>query len=348
MAKKKQPISPTFKAGLILIILMFAIWGVLSIQDPWYDKSEPETTEKQEPISSADEEEIPVIIEEQPTETEQSGSETETEGTETEEPVPVIPPEGIEDNFDYSMDPESFVNEIKSWSFRRNPDHDPVIGYNEGVDLAFYDAFYIVETDDKVVYLTFDEGYENGFTEPILDTLSEHSVHAAFFVTEPYIRMNPELVKRMKDEGHIVANHSVHHYDGNTGEGLAMPDVSTEEIIEELKGVEASMEEHTGYPIDLFFRPPGGKYSEKTLYLTRQQGYKTIFWSMAYQDWYVDAQPGKEVAYQHVMDNYHPGAVILLHAVSESNTQALGDIITSLRDEGYRFGTLYEIPSTYQ
>lgn len=117
----------------------------------------------------------------------------------------------------------------------------------------------------------------------------------------------------MKDEGHIVANHSVNH--------PSMPTITVEEMITEIKGVETSMEEHTGYPIDMFFRPPMGEFSEQSLYVTRQQGYKTIMWSMAYQDWLVDAQPGKEVAYEHVMTNYHPGAIILLHAVSESNTE---------------------------
>lgn len=347
MAKKKQSISPTFKAGLILIIIMFIIWGVLSTQKPWYDKSEPETTTEQPASIGTAEEEVPVIVEENNTDN-QPKEEQPTEETPVDEnPAPEIPPTGMEDTFDYSMDPESFVNDPISWSYRRNSEHTPVEGYTEGVDFEFYDAFFRVDTDDNVIYLTFDEGYENGYTPQILDTLSDLSVQAAFFVTESYIRHNPELVKRMKDEGHIVANHSVNHYDGNTGEGLGMPDITTEEVVQELKGVETTMEELTGYPLDLFFRPPGGLFSEKTLYITRQLGYKTIFWSMSHVDWYVAEQPTVEETVERMMTNYHPGAIMLLHAVSEANTEALDEIITSLRNEGYRFGTLYEIPSAY-
>lgn len=349
MANKKQSISPTFKAGLILIILMFIIWGVLSTQEPWYNKSEQVTeTKPTEPIKTVTEETLPVIIEETPDPTTEESLASENETTNETTEGPVIPPVGIDDSFDYTMDPNSFVNDPISWSYRRNSDHTQVEGYTMGVDFNFYDAFYLVNTDDKVLYLTFDEGYENGYTSQILDTLNTYSVQAAFFVTESYIRHEPELVKRMKDEGHIVANHSVHHYDGSTGEGLGMPDITNEEVVEELKGVEVTMEELTGYPLDLFFRPPGGLFSERTLYITRQLGYKTIFWSMSHVDWYVNEQPTVEETVERVMTNYHPGAILLLHAVSEANTNALGEIIESLQNEGYRFGTLYEIPSAYQ
>lgn len=342
--KKQQGMSPTFKAGLIIIVVMFLVWGVVSTfgEDAWYDNP---TTEQQqedpnpEPVSTADEKKEEVVVEtpaeEEPVEETPVEEDKEPEETEVQDNATLL-----DDSFDYDKDPETIVNDKKGWSFRRNTDHSKVQGYNEGVPLEDYDAFYIAPTEDKVIYLTFDNGYEfENLTSSILDTLSEKGVQAAFFVTESYIRHNPELAKRMKDDGHIVANHSVNH--------PSMPTVTPDEMVEEIKGVETSMMEHTGYPIDLFFRPPMGEFSERSLYVTRQQGYKTIFWSMAYQDWYTDNQPGKEAAYDHVMTNYHPGAIILLHAVSRSNTEALPDIIDSLIAEGYRFGTLYELPSNY-
>ena len=360
--KKRSGMSPTFKAGLIIIVVMGIIWAFLTVSDPWY---ETETTADGEstPISMADENDanpadentdtdknenetsedkeavdIPEPVEE---ETNEVSEETEEEA-ETEATTPVM-----SDSFDYGLDTGSFSNEGHYWSFKRNTDHTPVVGYSEGVDLAYFDAFYIGDTSQKVVYLTFDEGYENGYTSEILDILAQNDVQAAFFVTDSYVNNVPDLVKRMKDEGHVVGSHSVHHYDGNTGDGTALYDVSDDVVVSEVADVAETMMSLTGYNIDLFFRPPGGLFSERTLYLTRQQGYKSIFWSMAYQDWYVNNQPGKEAAYDHVISNVHPGAIILLHAVSESNTQALDSIVKELKAEGYRFGSLYELPSKY-
>ena len=340
MAKKKQKgLSPTFKAGLLVIIVLGLIWAFTTLSEPWYT-SPPVVVEA--PISMAQESSTaaPAV-----TEAQAATQPVEEVTTETVTEAPTAPPaslpsaEYMADNFDYEMDITQFSTEEIGWSFKRNTEHTPVVGYNEGVDLPFFDGFYILPTAEKVMYLTFDEGYENGFTAEILDTLKAQNVHAAFFVTESYIRHNPELTKRMKDDGHIVGNHSVNHY--------SMPTISYEDAVYEIQGTADSMVEHTGYKLDMFFRPPEGTFSEQSLYITRQQGYKTIFWSMAYQDWNRDNQPGKEAAYKHVTDNAHPGAVILLHAVSESNTQALNDILTDLKAEGYRFGSLYEIESKY-
>lgn len=337
--KKKQSLSPTFKAGLIVIIVLGLIWAFTTLSEPWY--SSP-TVVVEEPVSMAQESTAaPDVTEAQAA----KESVTEAQTTEAETEAPTAPSaslpsaELMADNFDYEMDISQFDTKEIGWSFKRNAEHTPVVGYNEGVDIAFFDGFYIVPTEEKVMYLTFDEGYENGFTAEILDILKAQNVHAAFFVTESYIRHNPELTKRMKDEGHIVGNHSVNHY--------SMPTLTYEDAVYEIQGTAASMVEHTGYKLDMFFRPPEGTFSEQSLYITRQQGYKTIFWSMAYQDWNRDNQPGKDVAYKHVTDNAHPGAVILLHAVSESNTQALNDILTDLKADGYRFGSLNEIESKY-
>jgi peptidoglycan-N-acetylmuramic acid deacetylase len=263
-----------------------------------------------------------------------------TEDDDTEDNIIQNKDEGFEgsdgeDNFDYNINPDTLDNTSIGWSFKRNQDHSPVIGYNEGVDLEKYGAYYKVDTEEKVVYLTFDEGYENGYTPQILDTLKANNVIATFMVTKSYIENNLDLVVRMKEEGHLVGNHSVNH--------LSLPDLTDEEIEYEIKENERYFEEQTGYEMDTFFRPPEGVFSERTLCLTRMLGYRTIFWSMAYADWDTSNQKGAEYAYNHVMENYHPGAIILLHAVSESNAEALDDIIKSLKEKGYRFGNLYEV-----
>ncbi len=243
---------------------------------------------------------------------------------------------GEEKTYTLDLDPTTMDNTSKGWSFKRNKDHSPVTGYYD-VDLQRYGAYFINEKakEEKVMYLTFDEGYEYGFTPKILDVLKENNVQATFFLTKYFIDKEPELVKRMADEGHIVGNHSNTHPE--------FPTLTSDEIYDELYATNARFKEVTGRDMDPFFRAPSGKYSERTLYLTRKLGYRSIFWSMAYKDWEVKNQPGKDVAYNHVMDNYHNGAIILLHAVSESNTEALDDIIKSLKAEGYRFGSLYEL-----
>lgn len=228
----------------------------------------------------------------------------------------------------------SLSNELKSWWFIRNNENLPPGAQNE-IDIAYYDAYYLGNINEKKIYLTFDEGYENGYTGKILDTLKEHNVKATFFVTKPYIESQPELIKRMVDEGHIVGNHTVTH--------PSLPSKSKEEIEYEINDTAGYYKEVTGRPMDLFFRPPSGEYSERTLQITKDLGYKTIFWSMAYNDWDINHQPGKQVAYNHIVNNHHQGAIILLHAVSSSNTEALPDIINFLKEQGYTFALLNEI-----
>ncbi|NMA82479.1 MAG: delta-lactam-biosynthetic de-N-acetylase [Epulopiscium sp.] len=223
----------------------------------------------------------------------------------------------------------------KSWWFKRNKEHLPP-GAQQEIEIAKFNTYYLGDTAEKVIYLTFDEGYENGYTAQILDILKENDVQAAFFVTQPYVKQNLDLIQRMVNEGHVVGNHSVTHPN--------LTEKNDDQVKEEIQGLANYYEEVIGQPIAPFFRPPAGYYSERTLQITQNLGYKTIFWSMAYKDWVVDEQPGKEVAYQHVMDNHHPGAIILLHAVSKSNTEALDQILKDLKAEGYRFASLYDLP----
>lgn len=199
-------------------------------------------------------------------------------------------------------------------------------------------AYYLGDTSSKVLYLTFDEGYENGHTGQILDILKEYKVPAAFFVVKPYITKEPELIKRMVDEGHIVGNHSVHH--------PSMAQIHDKEKFEaELKGVEDAYKELTGEDMPKFFRPPMGKYSKESLQSTKDLGYKTIFWSFAYKDWLVNNQPSESYALQKIGKGAHPGSIMLLHAVSKTNTNILATVIKTLQEEGYQFKSLNDLPN---
>lgn len=199
-------------------------------------------------------------------------------------------------------------------------------------------AYYLGDTANKILYLTFDEGYENGHTGEILDILKEYKVPAAFFVVKPYITKEPELIKRMVDEGHIVGNHSVHH--------PSMAQIHDKEKFEaELKGVEDAYKELIGEDMPKYFRPPMGKYSKESLKMTKDLGYKTIFWSFAYKDWLVNNQPAENYAIQKIGKGGHPGSIMLLHAVSNTNTKILATVIKTFQEEGYEFKSLNDLPT---
>ncbi|MEW9095098.1 MAG: delta-lactam-biosynthetic de-N-acetylase [Clostridiaceae bacterium] len=202
-----------------------------------------------------------------------------------------------------------------------------------------HSAYYLGNTSEKVIYLTFDEGYENGYTSKILDILKENDVKAAFFVVKPYINSNKELVKRMVDEGHLVCNHS------NTHPSMATAALKGKDAFEkEFTDTEKAFEEVTGQKMPKFFRPPMGKYSELSLKYTKDLGYKTIFWSFAYNDWDVKKQPSHETAKKVLLDRAHSGGIYLLHAVSKTNTEILDWFIKDAKSKGYRFASLNELP----
>lgn len=193
-----------------------------------------------------------------------------------------------------------------------------------------YDAYFI-EKQEKVIYLTFDEGYENGYTSQILDTLKEKECPAVFFVTYDYVNRNPELVQRMINEGHVVGNHSWSH--------PSMPTVSIDEAKDEIMKLHEFVKTNFGYEMTLF-RPPMGEFSERTLALTQQLGYKSVFWSYAYADWDPDNQIGMQQAYEKVTSAEHEGAIYLLHAVSKDNAEILGRVIDDMRANGYTLKAL--------
>ena len=201
-----------------------------------------------------------------------------------------------------------------------------------------YNGIWQAKTDEKVMYLTFDEGYEyNNNTAKILDTLKAKGVKAAFFVTGAYIKSNLDLVNRMANEGHLVCNHSVNHL--NQVDAIKNP----KKLEDDIAGLQTLYKEKTGNNLASFLRPPEGVYSERTLKFINDMGYRPVFWSFAYKDWLRDNQPDKKFAIEKITGQFHPGSVLLLHAVSDTNAEILGDIIDQAVNMGYRFGSLYEL-----
>ena len=196
-------------------------------------------------------------------------------------------------------------------------------------------AAYLDPDGGKVLYLTFDAGYENGYTDQILDVLKERQVPAAFFLVGDYLERNPDLVRRMAAEGHIVGNHTKNHPDMTKLEGDAFE--------AELRGMEVLYEEITGQPLPKFYRPPQGLYSEENLKQAKELGYQTVFWSLAYADWDNDHQPDPDAAVEKLTGRLHDGAVILLHATSKTNAGILDRLISDWQSMGYRFAPLTEL-----
>lgn len=223
-------------------------------------------------------------------------------------------------------------NTTKGWGFKKAQPR-PEFTAQQIEEMETYGCYYMGSDKEKVLYLTFDEGYENGYTAQILDVLKEKNVPAAFFVTGPYLRSEGELIRRMLDEGHIVGNHSINH--------PSLPDLSTEEIEREIYGLDLMLFECYGTHMK-YLRPPRGEYSTAVLDITSKMGYTSVFWSAAYVDWQTDNQKGADYALDSVLPQLHNGAVILLHAVSADNAAAMGDIIDRAREMGYTFKSLDE------
>ena len=223
-----------------------------------------------------------------------------------------------------------------SWGLSFQEEGKPPVANASASYLSQYDAYYIEETEEKKIYLTFDCGFENGGTPAILDTLKKHNAPAAFFIVGNYLETSPELVKRMVDEGHIVGNHTYHHPD--------MSKISTKEAFaEELESLEALYEETVGQSMAKYYRPPQGVYSETNLQMAQDLGYQTFFWSLAYVDWYQDDQPTKEEAFAKLIPRIHPGAVVLLHNTSQTNAEILDELLTKWEELGYTFHPLSEL-----
>lgn len=240
-----------------------------------------------------------------------------------------------------SVDPEDTRQVLAAsaegnWGLSFQAEGQTPVGNATAEELAQYDAWYADPSGEKILYLTFDAGYENGCTAPILDTLKKHQVPAAFFVVGHFLETSPELVKRMVNEGHTVANHTFHHPD--------MSKISSLEAFQsELSQTEALYERITGQPMAKYYRPPQGKYSVSNLKMAKELGYQTFFWSLAYVDWYEDKQPSREEAFEKLLGRIHPGAIVLLHSTSKTNAEILDELLTRWEEMGYRFGSLNEI-----
>ena len=220
-----------------------------------------------------------------------------------------------------------------AWGLSFRQEGASPIGPAGAQELSAYDAVYLGDTAQKVLYLTFDAGYENGCTEKILDVLKKHDVPAAFFLVGNYIEKNADLVRRMADEGHIVANHTMHHPD--------MSKLSDKEAFaKELTDLETLFKETTGKEMPKYYRPPQGIYSEENLKMAKDLGYKTVFWSLAYADWDNSAQPSREKAFSKLIPRTHNGAVVLLHSTSATNAEILDELLTKWKDMGYSFASI--------
>lgn len=226
-----------------------------------------------------------------------------------------------------------------SWGLSFSNPNEVPRGNATAEELAKYNAYFTGNTDEKKIYLTFDVGYEAGYTNSILDTLKKHDVKAAFFIVGNFFDSDPDTVKRMDDEGHIVANHTLTH-----------PDMSKMSTFEDFKAQVVPNEEKykniTGKEMKKYYRPPQGIYNTQNLQDAQNLGYTTVFWSVAYVDWERDNQPSHEKAMSTLMKRVHNGAIVLLHSTSKTNMEILDEFLTTLENEGYTFGTLDELGET--
>ena len=226
------------------------------------------------------------------------------------------------------------------WYCKRTADHsqppiDSSMQWIEDFGGIYLDKQHATNDQDKVIYLTFDAGYENGNVEKILNVLKDQQVRGAFFILGNLINRNPELVKRMSDEGHLVCNHTYTHKN--------ITAMSPDDIVKELTRLENAYTELTGKPMAKYFRPPEGTFDQNSLKAVADQGYKTVFWSFAYADWDNHKQMSSEAAKKKIFDNLHNGEIMLLHPTSATNAEILQDVICELKSMGYRFGTLDEL-----
>lgn len=232
----------------------------------------------------------------------------------------------------------SFIESSENWGLGFGAEGQQPTGMATADELAKYNAYYLDDTEEKVIYLTFDAGFENGYTPLILDTLKKHKVPATFFLVGNYIKTSPELVNRMVEEGHIVANHTYSHPD--------MSKISSmESFKKELEDLEKEYKDCTGEEMKKYYRPPQGIYSEENLEMASELGYNTLFWSLAYVDWYVDNQPSKAEALDKLIGRIHPGAVVLLHSTSKTNGEVLDEVIAKWKELGYTFASIDQLVS---
>jgi len=226
---------------------------------------------------------------------------------------------------------------VMNWGLRYDKAGETPVGNATSEYLEKFNSYYHGTSDngEKTLFLTFDAGYENGHTIKILDTLKENNVPATFFLVGTYLHSNPEIIKRMVDEGHIIGNHTMKHPD--------MSKKNAEEFSAELKQFEEAYKSIIGSEMPKYYRPPSGTFSEGNLIAANEMGYKTIFWSATYVDWDNKKQPSRAYAFEKLLPRLHPGAIILLHSTSATNAEILHDLIAECRKMGYEFKGLDEL-----
>ena len=222
---------------------------------------------------------------------------------------------------------------ITDWGLSFQSEGAPPVANASQEYLKNFDALYVGDTNQKEIYITFDAGFENGNTERILDALKKHGVKATFFLVGNYFETQPELVKRMAEEGHTIGNHTYSHPDMSK-----IGDIQSFQT--ELQKNEALYRDILGSEMPKLYRPPQGKFCEENLKMAQQLGYSTVFWSLAYVDWYTDDQPTPEQAFSKLLPRSHPGAVVLLHSTSSTNAEILDELLTKWEETGYSFGDL--------
>lgn len=235
-----------------------------------------------------------------------------------------------------SMGAFSVAMQADNWGLGFGAEGAQPTGNATADELKQYDAYYVGDAEEKVIYLTFDCGYENGNAEPILDALKKHGAPATFFVVGHFLESAPDIAKRMVEEGHAVGNHTYHHPDMS-----AISDLTS--FRKEMDDVSALFKEVTGQDMAMYYRPPQGKYSTENLRMAKELGYSTFFWSLAYVDWNVDDQPTKEEAFDKLLTRIHPGAVVLLHSTSKTNGEILDELLTKWEEMGYEFRPLSDL-----
>lgn len=230
----------------------------------------------------------------------------------------------------------SHISASENWGLGGYGDETQPTGIATSSELQQYDAYYVGDSSEKVIYLTFDAGFENGNTAPILDALKKHNAPATFFIVGHYLESAPDLVKRMVEEGHCVGNHTYNHLD--------MSKISDKATFQkEMDDVATLFKEITGEELTMYYRPPQGKYSTANLQMAKELGYKTFFWSLAYVDWYQDKQPTKEEAFEKLTGRIHPGAIVLLHSTSQTNGEIMDELLTKWEEMGYSFRPLSDL-----
>ena len=241
--------------------------------------------------------------------------------------------QGVRETSGTALSSGAVQQEAENWGLGFGKEGEKPTGNASVAEMKQYNAYYMAEGDEKVLYLTFDCGYENGNTEPILDALKNHNATATFFVVGHFLESAPEIVQRMVDEGHTVGNHTYHHPDMSKISDAAS-------FQKEMDDVAALFKEITGNELAMYYRPPQGKYNTANLQMAKELGYTTFFWSLAYVDWDQNNQPSHEEAIKKLTTRVHPGAIVLLHSTSQTNGEIMDEILTKWEEMGYTFRPL--------